>query len=238
MPWESLGGRSVGAWWGGREGYRLDADLLWTPFLAAPRHLGPRTIAHFYLWDTEFKGLDTDEGMAAALARLAKHGVRYVVQTDLSAWYFQPVEIRRAVVRRNFRNLDLILQHGMVPLLNWNTIFDDDFDYYATVLPPTPYTLSFDLQHQGPSNKRGTTYAEAQWIHREARALSQLLRHYTFDRVLLVTGRRELKRYEQDFLFTPLRKAGIPITVIPTEMTKLRLKHMRYYQTPTAPMKP
>lgn len=229
MPWESIAGKSVGVWWGGKEGYKLDADLIWTQFLAPSKHLSPRTIAHFYVWDTDFGNINTDEGMKALLARLTAAGVRYVVQTDLSSWYFMPEEQRRAVVRRNFRNLELTLDAGCVPLLNFNAIFDDDFDYYRAVLPRQLYTVVYDMQHMSYSWRRGKQWAEVQTLPREAQAINLFLKHFEVERMLLVTGRRRITLQEQTFIFTPFRRLGVEVVTIPTEMTKLKLKHDRWY---------
>lgn len=215
MSFQSIRGLTIGRNFTSKECYNPSADLLLTDF-EQKKKFSERTIVHFFVWDTHFGPISTDGGMLKLLAEAKGKGVKYVCQTDFSAWYFQ-YEERKKAIRKNFRNLELILQEGFTPLINFNNIYDDEFDFYKSVLPHKLFTVVYDFNHN-----------EKEYAHRELLALSRFLKYFYIDKFIVITGKMLIPKEYHPF-FTLIKKQGIEICFAPTEMTKLKLKRKLFY---------
>lgn len=215
MSFQSIKGVSIGRNFTSKECFNPNADLLLTDF-EQKKKFSEKTIIHFFVWDTHFGSISTDEGMLKLLREAKAKGVKYICQTDFSAWYFQQDE-RKKAIRRNFRNLELILQEGFIPLINFNNIYDDEFDFYKEVLPNKLFTVVFDFNHN-----------EKEYAKRELLALSRLIQNFYIDKFIVITGKKIIPKEYHPF-FSMLKKHRIEVCFVPTEMTKLKLKRKLFY---------
>lgn len=205
-----FGARFTSAEW-----YKPDAEWVFTPFVLK-RGLGPQAIVHFFLWDTHFYRLEPPERFVEFLRQVKDAGVRYVCQTDFSCWYFH-AEQRRVNLQKNFEYLQLIQEAGLHAILNFNTIWADQFEFYRTALPKKIDAVVFDFNH----NEKG-------YAHIETVTLRKFLDLCDLRFFFVITGKKRMPPEYGEF-FGLLKKRRVRVVFIPTEYRKLAAKKKRFY---------
>lgn len=198
--------------------YKSNADYYFLAF-NKKKYYSQNKILHFYLWDTHFKEIDTKDKYIDLLQKAKDKSIKYIVQSDFSCWYeFEQQRIDN--IKKNFEYYKIANELGFEVLINFNTIFNDHFEYYKTIIKNKHFGVVIDGNHNDKLHKQ-----------KEINNFENLLKLTKIENLFIITGKLNnsiLNEYKE--IITICRQNNINITILPTEMVILRIKKKLFYK--------